>query len=1128
MSDALGVSSDYVEPGRGILRSRLLPPRLPPACLPRPELAAQIVERLDGRLVVVVAGAGYGKTTLLTQALPQLSRPWVWCSCDDRLTDPRQLLAHLAAGLTDRFPGFGARLTLEGSPEEQVAELANEILETIADDFVVVLDDVHTLGAAAGVLSLLVEDLPPNVHLALAGRMPLPFPLARLRAAQVLELSEHELALSEAEAGRLLALVGKTVDAEEISRLHRRTEGWIAGLIMAARSGATQTAPGEGVAHFEYLAEEVLGRQPPEIQRFLLDTAMLERFTPEVAEVVTGRADAAEFARRLVADHLFTVRLETGSDGETYRYHHLFQAFLRQRRETGEPEALRGVHDRAAMAWMAAGQLADAVPHFLAAGNPQAAVEALEPVAESMLNTPQAESLAGWLDQIPQELWAERPQLVLAHASLLLTRGEHEASFDAFERAIDQLLAAGEQERAAAAFLRLLQSMITAGTRPARRIEAGLRYSGRIDPGARMLAHARILLASSYAYACRFDDAEAELRAALELPSARDSPVLAIYADIVRTYYIRYQTGRPEEALLDLQEAVAALELRESDDELAFMPYARMFAVYLLNDLGRYEEALAETTRTEDAAARRGMRRTQQRVVAWIRSVALAGLGRWEELAAELAPPTRAGPHVEATSYSYRYRANASQLAAHQGDRAAVCAHAAAARNEMSAFGDAFDKPMVLCDLARAALAVGEVDLARDLAADARAIGRAIGTPQAEARGALLEAAALGVGEAGDAALAEALELTESWSLTMLWTRRERRTAGELLARAILGPLGPPGLAARLAAACGGEVFRECAARLKTAPAKRRAELAEAAGDAVNVDAGSLEGLLRDRDAGVRAAARRSRARLDARPRPSLRIVSLGRLAVERDGIPVPEDAFNRQKTRALLGVLLATRGSVHREALMEWLWPDLPPERAAGSLRVALHELRRGLAPELEANAPGNPVLAEGETIRLALGEGDEWDAAAILEVVSADAAESAEVEIERLRVVEARYAGPFLPEWPYEDWAAAMRVELEDGYREVLVRLADALMMSGRVSEAIRWYRKLLTLDPEREGSHRALMRCYAATGERAQALRQYHACRTVLQREQGIPPSPETRALYAELLGDGEPADEDAASA
>ena len=535
-----------------------MPPRLPPACLPRPELAAQIVERLDGRLVVVVAGAGYGKTTLLTQALPELSR-WVWCSCDDRLTDPRQLLAHLAAGLTDRFPGFGARLTLDGSPSEQVEELTNEILETIADDFVVVLDDVHTLGgAAAEVLSLLVEDLPPTVHLALAGRMPLPFPLARLRAAQVLELSEHELALSEAETGRLLELVGNTADADEISRLHRRMEGWIAGLIMAGRSGATQTAPGEGVAHFEYLAEEVLGRQSPEIQRFLLDTAMLERFTPEVAEAVTGRADAAELARRLVADHLFTVRLETGSDGETYRYHHLFQAFLRQRRAAGEPEALRGVHARAAVAWMAAGQLADAVPHFLAAGNPQAAVQALEPVAEGMLNTPEAESLAGWLDQMPQELWAERPQLVLAHASLLLTRGEHEASFDAFERAIDQLLAAGELERAAAAFLRLLQSMITAGTRPARRIEAGLRYSGRIDPGARMLAPARILLASSYAYACRFEDAEAELRAALALPSARDSPVLSIYADIVRAYYIRYPTGQPDEALLDLQEAVAA------------------------------------------------------------------------------------------------------------------------------------------------------------------------------------------------------------------------------------------------------------------------------------------------------------------------------------------------------------------------------------------------------------------------------------------------------------------------------------------------------------------------------------------------------------------------------------------
>src|SRR5438874_2084753 len=104
----------------GVLRSRLLPPRLPPGCLARQEPVARVLDGLSGPVVAVLAGAGYGKSTLLAQAQARSERAWVWCSCDDRLANPALLLAHLAAGLADRFPGFGARLSLEGSGEEQV------------------------------------------------------------------------------------------------------------------------------------------------------------------------------------------------------------------------------------------------------------------------------------------------------------------------------------------------------------------------------------------------------------------------------------------------------------------------------------------------------------------------------------------------------------------------------------------------------------------------------------------------------------------------------------------------------------------------------------------------------------------------------------------------------------------------------------------------------------------------------------------------------------------------------------------------------------------------------------------------------------------------------------------------
>ena len=161
-----------------VLRTRLLPPRLPPGCVARPRLAEAVRRGLEGRLVAVVAGAGYGKTTLLAQVIADEPRPWAWCSCDGRILDARSLVAHVAAGVAESVPGFDARLDLEGPADDVVADLSNELLATVSEDLVVVLDDVHALppDATAGV-TLLTELVPDSVHLAIAGRMPLPVPL---------------------------------------------------------------------------------------------------------------------------------------------------------------------------------------------------------------------------------------------------------------------------------------------------------------------------------------------------------------------------------------------------------------------------------------------------------------------------------------------------------------------------------------------------------------------------------------------------------------------------------------------------------------------------------------------------------------------------------------------------------------------------------------------------------------------------------------------------------------------------------------------------------------------------------------------------------------------------------------
>jgi DNA-binding SARP family transcriptional activator len=504
-------------------------------------------------------------------------------------------------------------------------------------------------------------------------------------------------------------------------------------------------------------------------------------------------------------------------------------------------------------------------------------------------------------------------------------------------------------------------------------------------------------------------------------------------------------------------------------------------------------------------------------VLAWLRFDALVGLRRWDELEAEIDRTTPLFASLGSLVRAHRHHAAAARLAAERGEGAAVEVRIEAARAGLRASAYAFEEANVLVDLAQAAWRAGLVRLSRDLVQEAMEAADRASAPWARARAELVGATVWAGSRRGDELLGACLERSAAAAggLVELWARRERPLAGVLLARALAAGLGPPGTAAELARACGGEVFRDCVLLLRGAGPEARAELAEVAADAAGVDADTVGRLLRDRDSRVRSAARRARAQLEARPRPALRLATLGGFTVWLGGLPVPDSAFGRQKARALLALLLCAGGPVHREAIVEWLWSQLAPPRGLAALHSTLYALRRAIEPGLARGAVSSLVVTEGETYRLALGEADSWDAAEFLELAGSAARGGARGRLERLAAAEAAYTGQLLPEWPYERWADARRGEVEDGYRDVLERLAEELVAEGRPDAAAPRYRRLLGLDPEREGWHRALMRVYAQAGERALALRQYHLCRAILRRELGVEPSLETRTLYAELL-------------
>lgn len=1118
MTPAIERASASPSPGAsaaGVLRTRLLPPRLPPRSVARPELVARLQRGLEGRLTALVAGAGYGKTTLLVQALEASPMPSVWLSCDARLDTPEMLVAHVAAGVAEAFPGVASALPPGGPPEHQIAALANELVATVPDDLVLALDDVHALGGATfDTLGLLASDLPPNVHLALTSRREIAVPTSKVAAGGSTTIGEDLLAFSFQEATELLEDVPGGLDEAEVGELHQRTEGWVAGLLMATRSGGgagLHQHAGTAGPHFDYLAAEVLEGLPADRQRFLLDSAVLERFTPDLAAAVCDRPDAGAVIRELVASHLFIVQ----APGDWFRYHHLFHAFLRRRLAEREPERLPALHERAARAWEAAGEFQEAVRHHLEAGAPDAAARALEEVAEAMVQTPDRQTLATWLERIPSEAWRPRPRIELADALLTFLAGDAPAAFEGWDEAIARLVDAGEVGRAAAALYRCQLAMLTVGVSPAVRVGMARRYLDGIAAAGPAAGLVRMIVAVAHAIGCQPAEAEALMGAALQGASRRELALLEPCAEMVRGYYFDYPSGGLGAAAARLEDGLARIEPVEVEESFMMQAFGRGNRAVMLADTGDYRGCLDEAQAVLDVSAYLGMATAPSLLIVWWRLLSYSGLGDWDAVSALEPEARRAMAAAGGTNVGYRMGAQLARAAAARGEAEVAVARVRAARAAARGYGDSYEIPLVMGEMALAAQAAGAPELAREVAEEAHEISVRHGFDWYRARAAVLSAGAHAGLPLGDERLAEALDLTQRLGLEVLWSRRERPRAAALLARALEAGLPGAPAAAALAASCGREVLHECAERLAEAPAARTA-LAEAIGEDTDADPETLRVLLADGDAGVRAAAEGARALLERRPRPAVRIETFGGLRLLRAGTRVPDAAFGRAKARALLGALACAgpRG-VHRDRLLEHLWPELPPDRGSRALDTTLHELRRTLDPLAAPRSGGSPVVREGEVYRLVLGERDSWDAGDFERLAEAAVGAPDQGALQRMLAAEALWKGEFLPDFPYEAWCEDARRSLERRRVELLERLAATLVELGRPAAAIERLRRLVDADPEREGWHRALMRAYAQAGERALALRQFHACRAILRSRLGVEPSAETRELYSSLL-------------
>jgi LuxR family transcriptional regulator, maltose regulon positive regulatory protein len=427
-----------------ILATKLYVPPPRPRAVLRLRLTGHLNGGLNGKLTLVSAPAGFGKTTLLGEWVAGCERPVAWLSMDEEDNDPTRFLAYFVAALQTIAPDIGEGvLGVLQSPQPPPIEsiltaLLNEI-DTVPDDFVLVLDDYHVIDGSAveEALSFVLEHLPPGMHLVIATREDPQLPLARLRArGQLSEVRADDLRFTPDEAAEFLnEAMGLSLSKEDIAALETRTEGWIAGLQLAALSmrglaDATSFIKSfTGTHHFvlDYLVEEVLGQQSESVQTFLLRTSILERLCGPLCDAVVSDPSASgqETLEYLERANLFLVPLD--DERRWYRYHHLFAELLRQRLHQSaassmgdEVRDVAELHIRASRWYEDNGWEIEAFQHAAAANDVERAARLVEGEGMPLIFRGAVAPVLTWLESLPTTELDARPSLRVIYASSLL------------------------------------------------------------------------------------------------------------------------------------------------------------------------------------------------------------------------------------------------------------------------------------------------------------------------------------------------------------------------------------------------------------------------------------------------------------------------------------------------------------------------------------------------------------------------------------------------------------------------------------------------------------------------------------------------------------------------------------
>jgi ATP/maltotriose-dependent transcriptional regulator MalT/DNA-binding SARP family transcriptional activator len=1151
----------------------LTPPPAGGATLRRKRLFALLAQGLARRLILVIAPAGYGKTTLLTDFVAQVSLPVAWCRLDRNDRDPVVFVDHLRAALCVPFQvlarvsqplppnvgGLPLSTGTRGSADPDATRLCTDLEATIVEELLLVLDDYHQAETPSvrRTLESFLDNAPSNVHLCLLSRSQPDLSIPRRRLSQggqdlaPLEIGTTDLTFTSEEIQFLFAHVWKLpLDGSTLSALVKRSQGWAAGLVLlrdALRKVPTeeraifldQLAITDGL--YDYLADEVWRQQSPNVQRFLLTTAILDSVTPQASAALTGQRAPLRLLRRLERAGLF-VTCENPKAG-VYRYHPLWRGFLhRQLQALAGEQALADLHRRAATHFYAISDLETAINHALDGKDWQSAADWIEAVAEETLNRGRLTTLLGWLDRLPSDVLSARPWLILWRGRARYLLGEVTLAESDIAQALSLFQTLNDRRGSAAAQVTLAGIRFRRGDYEgaAENCRAVLAQSDPIT--AREQAEASDWLGCCLAESGDLPRAAQAFTQALALHQAQGNltgQALA-YHHLASVTLLRGDLSSAE------RQSQQALDLfRKLGDFEAALPLLRLSEIYHLRgeenlavDAGNQALRLADasnlpmvrayalTYRADALAAlgqiaqaeedyRQALTQGEQHSEPSLRILPLLGLSRLQWIKGQ--PDLDLVTELERREQTTRDPALRAAVLAHSGD---VCLARGDARGAIRFWRQAETLWRQLgTEYEVARLRLRQAGVALDSRARWKTRRRAFGSANRRAGKPIAARRATG-NLAWAEALREALHLSDERGYDFLFVRTERTRALPLLLAALVSGAELE-RAGRLLAQFGHEAVAPLVAILSNPDPAVRARAAQVLGDIADSRAARpLRRLQHDPDPAVRQTAVAALHRIALRPPAPLRLFALGSFQVMRGKEPIAEQDWGRKAARRLLRILIAKRNqTVPREVLIDLLWPEANTASGMKRLKALVHHLRRTLEPDLVSEDPSSYIALEGDgyafrpqaTVWL---DADEF----VTRVRQADRLTHQGLTDEALAeyaAADALYRGDFLEEDLYEDWCALERESLRETHLRALDALAAGYLTQSQYDRAADCYRRALAADPLRESAHRGLMIALARSGRRAEALRQYQTCRKASLEEIGVEPMQETQALYQRLL-------------